>query len=82
MGILVLAALFATIALMLLAWAYARAETHILVPMEYSGFLWAALFGWLFFSEKLTLPTVLGGVLIVIGCLIAAPGRDRKQLTA
>lgn len=81
-GVLVLAALFATVSLMLLAWAYARAETHILVPMEYSGFLWAALFGWLFFAEKLTLPTLLGGVLIVIGCLIAAPRRDREHFAA
>ena len=78
-GTLILAALFATISLMLLAWAYARAETHVLVPMEYSGFLWAALFGWLFFAEKLTLPTLMGGILIVIGCLIAAPGRDSEH---
>lgn len=77
--ILVLAAILATISLMLLAWAYARAETHILVPMEYSGFLWAALFGWLFFAEKLTLPTILGGMMIVVACLIAAPGRQPEQ---
>ena len=80
LGILALAAVLATISLMLLASAYGRAETHILVPMEYSGFLWAALFGWLFFAEKLTLPTLLGGVLIVIGCLIAAPGREPEQV--
>ena len=44
---------------MAFAWAYARAEAQVLVPLEYSGFLWASLFGWLFFAEQLTLPTVI-----------------------
>lgn len=57
---------------MALAWAYARAEAQALVPIEYSGFLWASLFGWLFFRETVTVPTIAGTVLIVIGCWIAA----------
>lgn len=59
-------------AAMALAWAYARAEAQALVPVEYSGFLWAALFGWMFFQEAVTLPTIAGTVLIVGGCWIAA----------
>ena len=60
-----------------LGWAYAREEAQVLVSMEYSGFLWAALFGWLFFAETVT-PTVLAGTaLIVIGCAIATR-RDSK----
>jgi S-adenosylmethionine uptake transporter len=56
---------------MAIAWAYARAETQALVPIEYSGFLWACLFGWLFFRENVTVPTLLGAALIVAGCWIA-----------
>lgn len=56
---------------MAIAWAYARAETQALVPIEYTGFLWASLFGWLFFREAVTLPTMMGTVLIVAGCWIA-----------
>lgn len=56
---------------MVMSWAYARAEAQLLVPFEYSGFLWATLFGWLFFTEPLRLPTLAGAVLIVVGCLIA-----------
>ena len=56
---------------MAIAWAYARAETQSLVPIEYSGFLWASLFGWLFFREAVTLPTLIGAALIVTGCWIA-----------
>lgn len=56
---------------MAIAWAYARAETQVLVPMEYSGFLWASLFGWLFFREEVTWPTLIGAILIVGGCWLA-----------
>jgi S-adenosylmethionine uptake transporter len=56
---------------MAIAWAYARAEAQALVPIEYSGFLWASLFGWLFFAERVTLPTLAGAALIVAGCWIA-----------
>ena len=65
---------------MALAWAYAREETQALVPIEYSGFLWAMLFGWLFFAEKVTATTLAGTALIVIGCWIAA--RKRTEATA
>ena len=64
-----------------IAWAYARAETQVLVPMEYSGFLWAALFGWLFFAERVEWQVVAGAVLIVAGCLIAAR-RKPPEITA
>lgn len=60
-----------------LTWAYARAEAQVLVPMEYSGFLWAALFGWTFFGERVTVTTIAGACLIVVGCLIVAR-RDKS----
>jgi S-adenosylmethionine uptake transporter len=63
---------------MLITWAYARAEAQSLVPMEYSGFLWAALFGWLFFREPISGTTIAGTVLIVIGCWIAAKGSPKS----
>jgi drug/metabolite transporter (DMT)-like permease len=63
-----------------LAWAYARAEAQVLVPMEYSGFLWASLFGWLFFREGVTATTVLGTALIVLGCWIAARRQEPEQV--
>ena len=54
-----------------IAWAYARAEANVLVPTEYSGFVWASIFGWLFFREEVTLPTLAGTALIVAGCWLA-----------
>lgn len=72
---------------LLIAWAYARAEANVLVPTEYSGFVWASLFGWLFFREHVSLPTLAGTVLIVAGCWLAARAathdnhRKLRQLT-
>lgn len=67
-----LAAMLTVAASAALAWAYARAEAQALVPVEYSGFLWASLFGWMFFAERVSAPTIAGTALIVIGCWIAA----------
>jgi len=75
-------AVLALAAVLLLAWSYARAETQALVPLEYSGFLWAALFGWLFFAERVTLPVLLGAGLIVGACWIAAPKKPTEQTAA
>jgi drug/metabolite transporter (DMT)-like permease len=75
-----LAAVLALAALLFLSWGYARAEAQVLVPIEYTGFLWAALYGWLFFSETVRPATLAGAVLIVVGCLIAA--RNQTKQTA
>jgi S-adenosylmethionine uptake transporter len=72
-------AVLALTAVLLLAWSYARAEAQALVPLEYSGFLWAALFGWLFFAEGVTWPVLIGTGLIVGACWIAAPRRPTEQ---
>ena len=70
-----LAALLAVISLFLLAWAYARGQASYLVSSEYTAFIWAAFYGWLFFAEHVALPTLLGAGLIVAGCVIAARQR-------
>ena len=62
-----------------LAWAYARAEASALVPTEYSGFVWAAAFGWLFFREGVSLPTLAGTALIVAGCWVATRSPAQAQ---
>jgi S-adenosylmethionine uptake transporter len=66
------AAVLGVFSMLLLSWAYARAEATILIPVEYTAFIWAAVFGWLIFSEAVTLATLLGTGLIVVGCLVAA----------
>ncbi len=61
------AALLASAALMLLSWAYGRAEAQVLVPIEYTAFGWSALMGWLWFAEPVTHATLVGLTLIIAG---------------
>lgn len=69
------AALLGFGALMLLSWAYARAEAQHLAPAEYSAFIWAVLFGLLFFAEPVRTLTLIGAAMIVVACFIAARRR-------
>lgn len=66
------AALLSVASLMLLAWAYARAEAQHLAPVEYTAFIWAAILGFLFFAEPVRLPTLAGAAMIVAACIVAA----------
>ena len=70
-GPILLAALFGVAALMLLSWAYGRAEAQYLAPVEYTAFIWAAILGIAFFAEPVRPLTMLGAAMIVAGCYIA-----------
>ena len=61
--------------LILLSWAYARAEAQHLAPVEYTAFVWAALFGFLVFGEAVRPLTLIGAAMIVIACVLAARRR-------
>ena len=76
---LVVAAILALVSLMLLAWAYARAEAHRLAPVEYTALIWAALFGFLVFAEPVRLATLAGAALIVAGCVLAARTQSHPE---
>ncbi|MDQ3077969.1 MAG: DMT family transporter [Pseudomonadota bacterium] len=69
---ILLASFLSTTSLLLLSWAYARAEASYLAATEYTSFLWAMLLGWLIFGESVSLYTLAGAGLIVAGCFIAA----------
>jgi S-adenosylmethionine uptake transporter len=75
-------ALLAFASLMLFAWAYARAEAQHLAPVEYTGFVWAAFFGFILFAEPVRPFTLVGAVLIVAACLMAARPRPGAQAHA
>jgi S-adenosylmethionine uptake transporter len=69
------AAFLAFASLILLSWAYARAEAQHLAPVEYTSFVWAAMLGAVFFGEKVLPLTLLGAAMIIVACLFAATGR-------
>ncbi len=66
------AAFLAFGSLMLLSWAYARAEAQVLAPVEYTAFIWASLLGYMVFSEPVRPLTLVGAAMIVYGCIHAA----------
>jgi S-adenosylmethionine uptake transporter len=70
------------LAIGLLAWAYARAEAQVLLPVEYTAFVWAALLGYWMFGEALGRATLAGTVLIVAGCVLANYRRRLKPAIA
>ncbi len=70
--LILLASLLSTASLLLLSWAYARAEASYLAATEYTSFLWAMLLGWLVFGESVSAFTLAGAALIVGGCFLAA----------
>ena len=68
---ILISAVLAIVSLMMISWAYARAEAQILVAAEYTAFIWAALLGWVMFREPVSTATFAGAVLIVAACIIA-----------
>jgi S-adenosylmethionine uptake transporter len=72
-----ISAVLALVSLMLISWAYARAEAQVLVAAEYTAFIWAALLGWVMFREPVSVHTMAGAALIVSACIIAT--RQKPQ---
>lgn len=61
---------FATIGLACITWALRHMEASRLAPVEYSGFVWAALIGYFAFGEVPAAHTAASAALIVAGCLL------------
>lgn len=69
---LLLATLLSIAGMLLLAFAYARAGAAYLSASEYSGFLYAAVLGWIVFDETVSPFTLAGAAFIIGGCVLAA----------
>ena len=64
----------AAIAIPLLTQAYRLAEANIVTVFEYTGMIWAPLWGFLFFGEIPRWTTLLGMLLIVTAGLYSLAG--------
>ena len=64
----------AAIAMSLLTQAYRLAEANLVTVFEYTGMIWAPLWGFLFFAEIPRWTTLAGMVLIVAAGLFGARG--------
>jgi len=57
--------------------AFRYGEVSLLAPLEYSGLIWATLFGYLFWGDLPTL-TVLGGVAIIVASSAYVAHREAR----
>ncbi|MEO1198572.1 MAG: DMT family transporter [Pseudomonadota bacterium] len=69
-GAAVLIGALGTIGHLLLGTAFARSAAQRIASVEYTGFLWAILLGWLMFGEVPALQTYIGAAIIVTAALI------------
>lgn len=61
----------ASAGMLLLTNAYRISPANLVTPFEYTGILWAPLWGFLFFSEVPRLTTVAGAILITAAGMVA-----------
>ena len=69
-ALILLAGGLGTLGLLCLTFAFTRLEASRVAPLEYSGFVWATLLGYLLFGEVPTLTTAASATLIIGGCLL------------
>jgi drug/metabolite transporter (DMT)-like permease len=66
LGLMALVGAIGAGAQVLMTQAFRRAPPAVVAPFEYTGMVWASLFGWLVFGELPTAP-VLAGAMVIIG---------------
>lgn len=74
--------IIAAIGMMLLTHAYRIAKASVVTPFEYTGMLWAPLWGFLFFGEIPHLTTLAGAGLIIAAGLFALSSPSARENSA
>lgn len=69
-GTVLLMGALATAGLLAVTWAFTHLEASRAAPMEYTGFIWAALLGYALFGDLPSGWTLASAALIVGGCLL------------
>jgi drug/metabolite transporter (DMT)-like permease len=72
----------ASAGMILLSQAYKLAPANVVATFEYTGILWAPLWGFLFFAEVPQSTTMAGGALIVGAGVFALNARQRSKALA
>ncbi len=68
--------IIAAVAVVLLTHAYRKSQANIVAPFEYTGMIWASIWGFLLFNEVPRLTTFLGmGLIAVAGVLALRAGK-------
>lgn len=65
LGLMALVGAIGAGAQVLLTQAFRRAPPAVVAPFEYTGMVWASLFGWMVFGDLPTAPVLLGAMVII-----------------
>ncbi len=71
-GLATLIGLLGAVGFLLLVHGLRRMPVSVFAVLDYTGLVWAGLFGFVFFGEIPGLPLWLGGALIVAACVVSA----------
>ncbi|HTK01292.1 MAG TPA: DMT family transporter [Bordetella sp.] len=77
-------ALFSTLGLSLITQAFRIAPASVVAPFDYTGLLWAALLGWVFWRETPDAVTFIGAAIIVaagLTIILRETMRPRKKVS-
>ncbi len=78
-GLLFLMGLFGTLGQLLLTRGYSVAAASQVAPFTYFSVVFAALYGYLFWQETLTVSFIIGAMLIVIAGVVALRGSSKSN---
>lgn len=59
--------------------AFRQGEASMLAPLEYTGLIWAGLFGYLFWDEIPTLQVIIGACIIIAAAIYIAQREAKKR---
>jgi len=76
-----LAGLFATLGQFLLTYSYSLAPAARVSPYSYTTVIFAAIYGWIFWSEIPDIYMYLGALLIIIAGIMTMQRRSMPQMT-
>lgn len=71
-------ATFSTLGLTFITHAFRLAPPAVVAPFDYSGLIWATLFGWVFWGEMLDAWSYVGAGLIAAGGILVVTRRPRR----
>jgi len=80
-GLMAACGIIAAIASTLLTHAYRTAEANLITVFEYTGLIWAPLWGFLFFAE-VPGPRVMAGAILIIGAGLLVAFKTPAPVTA
>ena len=81
LGLLAAMSAMSLLAGFLIIAAYRTAPAIIVAPMQYSQIAWAAVYGWLFFSERLDLWTAVGTAIIIASGIYIVLREGKPQVS-